>query len=84
LDELTGPAQAIELSRAIRAACLDPAVVARQPELGRLVPGCRADLIVVPDAGFGELFDAAALAATRPLATLLDGEVVYRSGDFPG
>ncbi len=50
-DALTGPDEAIDLCRAIRAACLDPAQVAHQPELGRLVPGCRADLIVVPDAG---------------------------------
>ena len=78
----TGPSQAIDLTRAVRAAVLDPAQVARQPELGRLVPGCRADLIVVPETGFREPFDAAALASTRPLATLLDGEVVYRKGDF--
>lgn len=78
-EELTGPAQAIDLVRAVRAACLDPAQVANQPELGRLVPGCRADLIVVPDAGFREPFDAAALAATRPLATLIEGEFAYRA-----
>jgi hypothetical protein len=39
-------------------------------------------LIVVPDAGFREPSDAAALAATRPLATLIDGEVVHRVADF--
>jgi predicted amidohydrolase YtcJ len=81
-DEQTGPAQAIDLARAIRAACLDPALVAHQPELGRLVPGCRADLIVVPAAGLSESFDVATLAATRPLATLLDGEVVHRAAGF--
>ena len=81
-DELTGPTEAIDLSRAIRAACLDPAQVAHQPELGRLVPGCRADLIVVPDAGFREGSDAMVLASTRPFATMLDGEVVYRSAGF--
>ena len=52
------------------------------PELGRLVPGCRADFIVVQDAGFRDQFDAAALASTRPLATLVDGEVVHRSASF--
>ena len=81
-DVLTGPDEAIDLSRAIRAACLDPAQVAHQPELGRLVPGCRADLIVVPDRGFREGSDALVLASTRPLATMLDGEVVYRSAGF--
>jgi predicted amidohydrolase YtcJ len=81
-EEPTGPDHAIDLSRAVRAACLDPAQVARQPELGRLVPGCRADLIVMPAAGFGEPFDPALFAAARPLATVLDGEVVYRAADF--
>ena len=78
----TEPDEAIDLSRAVRAACLDPAQVAHQPELGRLVPGCRADLIVVPDMGLREGSDALVLASTRPLATMLDGEVVYRSADF--
>ena len=81
-DQRTGPDQAIDLSRAIRAACLDPAQVAHQPELGRLVPGCRADLIVVPDAGFRETSDFSVLASTRPLVTLVEGEVVHRSASF--
>jgi predicted amidohydrolase YtcJ len=74
---LTGAHNAIDLARAIRAACLDPALVGGQADLGRLVPGCRADLIVVPSAPFREPFDAAALASVRPLATLIDGEFVY-------
>jgi predicted amidohydrolase YtcJ len=81
-EEPTGPVQAIDLARAVRAACLDPAQVAHQPELGRLVPGCRADLIVVADGGFREPFDAAALAATRPLVTMLDGEIVHGVAGF--
>jgi hypothetical protein len=36
----------------------------------------------VPAAGFAEPLDAAALAATRPLATLVDGQVVHRGARF--
>lgn len=81
-DQLTGAHHAISLDRAIRAACLDPAVVAGEPLLGRLMPGCRADVVVVSSEGFREPFDAAALAQTRPLATLIDGEIVHRRGGF--
>lgn len=77
-----GGTQAIDPARAIRGACLDPAQVAVEPALGRLVPGSLADLIVVPADGLREPVDAAALAATRPLATLIDGEVVYRHPEF--
>jgi len=82
VDEPLGLAHAIDLSRAIRAACLDPALVAGDASLGRLVAGCRADLLVVPTTGFAEPMDAEALAATRPLITLVDGETCYRSPAF--
>ncbi len=81
-DQLTGAHHAITLSRAIRAACLDPAIVADEPYLGRLMPGCRADLLVVPGEGFRDPFDAAVFAQTRPLVTMIDGEVVHRSDAF--
>jgi hypothetical protein len=42
----------------------------------------RADLLVVPAASFGDQMDAAALAATRPVATLIDGVVVHRAAHF--
>ncbi|HUP83470.1 MAG TPA: amidohydrolase [Candidatus Limnocylindria bacterium] len=77
-----GARQAIDLARAIRGACLDPALVAGQTDLGHLTPGARADLLIVPATGFGEHLDAAALAATRPLATLIDGQVVHRAARF--
>jgi predicted amidohydrolase YtcJ len=77
-----GPRQAINLARAMRAASLDPALVAGQTDLGRLTVGSRADLLIVPAAGFAEPMNAAALAGTRPLATLIDGEVVYRDTRF--
>ena len=50
--------------------------------MGRLTAGYRADLIVVPAAGLREPVDSAALASTRPLATLIDGQVAYRSDEF--
>jgi hypothetical protein len=81
-DEPLGRGQAIDLARAVRGACLDPAQVAGRADIGRLVAGQRADLLVVPAAGFTDPLDAAALAATRPLATLLDGEIVHRAPGF--
>jgi predicted amidohydrolase YtcJ len=76
-----GPRQAISLVRAVRAACLDPAEVAAQPELGRLIPGCRADLIVVPATAL-RAGDPQSLAATRPLAVLIDGQIVHEAPTF--
>lgn len=81
-QEQTGAHNAIGLARAIRAACLDPALVAGEGDLGRLVPGYRADLLVVPASAWREPFNAAAFASIRPLATLIDGEVVYRGDNF--
>jgi predicted amidohydrolase YtcJ len=75
--------QALSVERALRAACLDPALVAGRDDLGRLVPGALADLAVIPVAG---LLDpgarGATLAATRPLATLIEGEIVHLAPGF--
>ena len=81
-DKQLGAHHAIDLARAVRAACLDPALVAGEFDRGRLTVGSRADLIVVPSAGFADPFDAAALAATRPLATLIDGALAFRAAKF--
>ena len=40
------------------------------------------DLLVVPAAIFEEPADPDVIAAARPLATLLDGEIVYRAPEF--
>ena len=72
-----GAHNAIDLARAVRAACLDPALVAGQTDVGRLMPGYRADLLVIPSAPFVQLFDPASFASIRPVATLMDGEFVY-------
>ncbi len=81
-DAETGAAHAIDIGRALRAACLDPAISAGNEDLGRLVPGQRADLLVVSAADLGDSPDPAVLAATRPLATLIDGRIVHRVPRF--
>ncbi|CAN5442103.1 amidohydrolase [soil metagenome] len=79
-------AESIDLARAIRAACLHPALTAGENDRGRLMPGHRADLVVLP----AEMLDDGAvasgvMASARPWATLLDGEPVYRAPEFdPG
>lgn len=78
----TGLRNAISLARAVRAACVDPSLVAGEGHTGRLRPGYRADLLVVPAEPWREPFDPAAFAAIRPMATLVDGEVVHRDETF--
>lgn len=77
------PEQALSVPRALRAACLDPALTAGREDVGRLVPGAVADAVVIPAAG---LLDpgprGARLAATRPLATLIDGQVAHHASGF--
>jgi predicted amidohydrolase YtcJ len=75
--------QALPVSRALRAACLDPAQSLGLTDEGRLTPGARADLLVVPVRGLDEPGSSGAdLASIRPLATLIDGEVNYRAPVF--
>ena len=75
-----GPANALDLWRAIRAACVDPAISAGETDRGRLVPGHRADLVVVPAAALDEPVDVdGALWHARPRLVLLDGEVAAGS-----
>ena len=71
-----GPAQALPLWRAIRAACVDPAITAGEADRGRLVAGQRADLVVLPGAAVDEPVEAGgALWHARPRLVLIDGEV---------
>lgn len=76
------PEQAIGLDRALRCACLDGPRTARIADQGHLGVGARADLLVVPADMFEAPADPDVLEHTRPLATLLDGEVVYRAPEF--
>jgi predicted amidohydrolase YtcJ len=70
--------QSLTLDRALRAACIDPAVSARETDRGRLTVGQRADVIVIPAAAIDEpVTPGGPLATTRPTMVLLDGEVVF-------
>jgi predicted amidohydrolase YtcJ len=75
-----GPAEALTLAQALRAACLGPSITAREADRGRLTPGCRADLTVLPAAP-GEVFEEARAGAVRvrPRLTLVGGEVAFEA-----
>ena len=70
--------QSLTLDRALRAACIDPAVSARETDRGRLTVGQRADVVVIPAAAIDEpVTPGGPLATARPTMVLLDGEVVF-------
>jgi predicted amidohydrolase YtcJ len=73
-----GPHESLSLDRAVRAACIDPAVSARELDRGRLTAGQRADLVVIPAAALHEPVEpGGALATARPTLVMLDGRVVH-------
>ncbi len=75
-----GPAEALTLARAIRAACLDGPLSAGEMDRGRLVAGHRADLVVLPGAAFVEpLTIGGQLATVRPRLVLMDGQPVFEA-----
>lgn len=78
--------QSIDLDTAIRAATVGPPASCGEVDRGRLVPGQRADIVIVPAAALAEVAGSGGTPeAVRPLATLIDGEVVYRAASFdPG
>ena len=56
---------------------MDPALSAGETDRGRLVPGHRADLVVLPAAAVAEPVEVGgALWHVRPRLVLMDGEVV--------
>jgi hypothetical protein len=70
--------QSLTLDRALRAACIDPAVSARELDRGRLTVGQRADVVVIPAAAIDEpVTPGGPLSTTRPSMVLIDGEVVF-------
>ena len=74
------PAEALSLDRALRAACVDPASSAREPDRGRLTVGQRADLAVIPAAALREPVEpGGALATARPSLVVMDGRVVFEA-----
>jgi predicted amidohydrolase YtcJ len=74
-----GPEETLSLEQSLRAATVGPHQAAKDLLGGRLVPGARADLVVLPAAP-REAADAAqraaAFAEVRPRMVLLDGEIV--------
>ena len=73
-----GPDEALTLDRALRAACVDPAISAREGDRGRLTVGQRADVVVIPAAAIDDPVEpGGALATARPSIVLLDGRVVF-------
>jgi predicted amidohydrolase YtcJ len=78
-EEAFHPEQAIPLARAIRAACLDGPRSLGIVDQGHLEHGAVADLIVVPAGLFEGAPDAATIAGTRPLATLVAGHLVHEA-----
>lgn len=72
-----GPTEALALWRAVRAACLDAPMSAGEPDRGRLVPGCRADLLALPAAALSEpVLPDGPLWHARPRLVLMDGAPV--------
>ena len=75
-----GPQDAMSLPRALRSACLSPALSAGERDRGRLVTGHRADLVVIPAAALDEPVEVGgALWDTRPSRVLVDGEVAFEA-----
>ena len=71
-----GPAERLDLAAALRAQCIGGPASARQADRGRLVPGSRADLVVVPAAALGEPVEPGGpLGTARPRLVLVDGRV---------
>jgi len=73
-----GRKEALTPARAIRAACLDGPISAGEGDRGRLVPGHRADLVILPVDALREPVEVGGpLATTRPHRVLMDGQVVF-------
>ncbi len=74
------PGEALSLDRALRAACVDPGVSAREADRGRLTVGQRADVVVIPAAALREPVEpGGALATARPSLVAMDGRVVFEA-----
>jgi predicted amidohydrolase YtcJ len=77
-SEPFGPDERLTLDQALRAACLAPAVMAAEPDRGRLIPGQRADLVVIPaETLVHPIEPGGSLATARPRLVMIDGEVAF-------
>ncbi len=71
-----GVVNALDLWTSLRAWCVGPAASAGERDRGRLVPGQRADIVVVPVAALDEpVAVGGPLWHARPRLVLMDGEV---------
>jgi len=79
-SEAFGPDERISLEQALRAACVAPALTAAETDRGRLIPGQRADLVVIPaEALVHPIEPGGTLATARPRLVLIDGEIAFES-----
>jgi predicted amidohydrolase YtcJ len=77
-SEAFGADERVTLEQAVRAACLGPATLAAEPDRGRLTPGQRADLVVLPAEALSHPVEpGGALSTARPRLVLVDGEVAF-------
>ena len=77
-SEPFGPDERLTLEQALRAACIAPAVTAAEPDRGRLIPGQRADLVVLPASALSHPIEpGGALATARPRVVVIDGKVAF-------
>jgi predicted amidohydrolase YtcJ len=77
-SEPFGPDERLTLEQALRAACVAPAVTAAETDRGRLIPGQRADLLVIPaEALVHPIEPGGSLATARPRLVLIDGEIAF-------
>jgi predicted amidohydrolase YtcJ len=75
-----GPTQALDLATALRLACIGGPTTAGEADRGRLVPGQRADLVVIPAEALAEpvAFDGP-LGRVQPRLVLVDGQVAHEA-----
>ncbi len=79
-DRPLGAAEGMSLDRALRAQCIDAPLTAGEPDRGRLVPGHRADLVVIPAAALTEpVVPGGPLESVRSRLVMVDGEVVFEA-----
>jgi predicted amidohydrolase YtcJ len=74
-----GPDERLNLEAALRAQCVAPArTAAEEGDRGRLVPGQRADLMIVDAAAVTNPIEpGGALANARPRLVMIDGDVAF-------
>ncbi len=75
-----GPDEALDLPRALRAACIDGPLSAGETDRGRLIAGQRADLVVIPGEALAEPpVIGGPLATVRPRLVIVDGAVAFEA-----